>query len=220
MNIRLPTHFFYTTRDHKSCAYIEHGILYIEGIVSFEDLMYALTYEIFGYNKCNYCKCTLTSKSRTLDHIYPRSWGGISITNNLRPSCRLCNGQKSDMTIKQFKEYMKQKSLTKKRDFYHRCIKENESKLYSQDFLLPPSWICLYDASKLAHTISFKSLDRGKVQKIEDFYNKYHHYPRPLIISANGWLLKGKHILYHAKQIDFFDIPAIVLDNVVVIPDK
>ena len=41
---------------------------------------------------------TLTQKNRTLDHMYPRRWGGVSIPDNLVPSCKNCNGDKMDMT--------------------------------------------------------------------------------------------------------------------------
>ena len=102
MIIRLPRKFYYTEKKNSSYAYVQNGILYIKGGVNYEDLMYELTYILKGYDKCYYCGRKLSNKNRTIDHMYPRRWGGISITNNMLPSCRLCNGEKRDMTVRQF----------------------------------------------------------------------------------------------------------------------
>ena len=106
MNIKLPKKFYYTTSE-TSCAYVADGILYIKGYVNFEALMYTLTYTIYGYEKCRYCGSTLINEERTLDHIYPRGYGGVSITDNLLPCCIPCNQSKTDMAPYQYKEWQK-----------------------------------------------------------------------------------------------------------------
>jgi hypothetical protein len=40
---------------------------------------------------CAYC----TEHADTLDHVLPRSRGGMTVAENLIPACRRCNGAKS-----------------------------------------------------------------------------------------------------------------------------
>lgn len=41
---------------------------------------------------CIYCG----KQSESIDHVFPRSRGGLSITKNCVPACLACNGDKSD----------------------------------------------------------------------------------------------------------------------------
>ena len=49
----------------------------------------------FTKNRCIYCG----SVSESIDHILPRSKGGLSITENCVPACLACNGNKSDSEV-------------------------------------------------------------------------------------------------------------------------
>ena len=89
MIIDLPTKFYYEKDGSK--AFVDNEILYCENNVSFERLMYHTTYELRGKSTCYYCGCELSEENRTLDHMYPRDFGGVSITNNLVPCCTNCN---------------------------------------------------------------------------------------------------------------------------------
>ena len=160
MNIQLPDKFF-QWYDWKRYAYIDDGILYIQGDVNYENLMYSLTYSIFDYQRCAYCGQKLTMETRTLDHMYPRNWGGISIPDNLIPSCSSCNGQKSNMTVEQYIQWLKTDQGSRS-NLYAKFVRENE--------------------------------------KVDLYYQLHQHYPRPIVISANNWVFKGIHILYHAKR--------------------
>jgi 5-methylcytosine-specific restriction endonuclease McrA len=42
-------------------------------------------------HQCAYC----TDPADTLDHVLPRSRGGLTVAENLIPACRRCNGAKS-----------------------------------------------------------------------------------------------------------------------------
>lgn len=42
-------------------------------------------------NECAYCG----DPADTLDHVVPRSAGGLTVAGNLIPACRRCNGLKS-----------------------------------------------------------------------------------------------------------------------------
>ena len=53
--------------------------------------------------RCIYCG----NISESIDHVIPRSQGGLSVTENCVPSCLSCNGQKSDSEA--FNWYRKQK---------------------------------------------------------------------------------------------------------------
>tara|TARA_Y100001968_G_C19298518_1_gene687832 strand:+ start:365 stop:778 length:414 start_codon:yes stop_codon:yes gene_type:complete len=53
--------------------------------------------------KCIYCG----KPSESIDHVLPRSQGGLSITENCVPACLSCNGHKSDTEV--FYWYRKQR---------------------------------------------------------------------------------------------------------------
>ena len=52
---------------------------------------------------CIYCG----KQSESIDHVLPRSQGGLSITENCVPACLACNGNKSDKEA--FEWYRKQR---------------------------------------------------------------------------------------------------------------
>ena len=47
-------------------------------------------------NTCQYCGTVLPSSELTLDHVAPRSRGGLSTWENLVACCHRCNREKSD----------------------------------------------------------------------------------------------------------------------------
>jgi len=57
----------------------------------------------FTGNSCIYCGKT----SESIDHVLPRSRGGLSITENCVPACLSCNGSKTDHDA--FEWYRKQR---------------------------------------------------------------------------------------------------------------
>jgi hypothetical protein len=219
MIIKLPKKFYYTTNNSNSFAYVADGILYISGYINFEDLMYSLTYTIFGYDKCRYCGKLLTPADRSLDHIYPRSWGGVSIPNNLLPSCKMCNQNKADMAPYQYNRWLKLETHEERREYYKKCHKENSKRALNGKFILPHSWYEDFDVTKLFHDMDFSCLEQFKIDKVNEYYETNHQYNHPIVVSSDNWLLKGKHIIYHAIVHEIKTVPAIVLENVVVIRD-
>ena len=212
MNIELPEKFFYTSR-YRYNSYVQNGKLYVEGGLEYEDLMYSLSYSIHGYDKCVYCGKVLARRNRTLDHMYPRNWGGVSIPDNLVPSCSSCNSQKSNLTYKQF---LKWRSLEKseRASYYEKMIKENKRKMDEGTFL-PKEWLSLFDISRVIQDIDFKQIEQMGNRKIDTYYAIHGYYPRPIIISSNNWVFKGLHILYHAKNHNIRAVQAVQLDNVI-----
>ena len=162
MKIRLPKTFIYTNSAKNASGYVKNGILYVEGYVNFEELMYSITYALKGYNTCYYCGCKLTDKNRTLDHMYPRRWGGISIPENLVPSCKNCNQDKMDMTFDQFMKYKKLKSRRDKDEFYKKCVQQNLKVLKRERFVINSNWLSVYDIRDLLRYMKFNKLEKRK----------------------------------------------------------
>ena len=76
-------------------------------------------------NKCIYCG----NPSVSLDHLHPRSKGGVSITSNCVPCCLSCNGMKSDSEV--LKWYREQKFYDPRRSMAIRAWFNDELKLAS-----------------------------------------------------------------------------------------
>lgn len=53
--------------------------------------------------RCWFCG----DEAKTVDHAVPKSMGGSNTADNLLPSCLYCNNLKGDMTISQFRKYVK-----------------------------------------------------------------------------------------------------------------
>lgn len=51
---------------------------------------------------CAYCKVNLDDYSRTVDHLYPKSRGGVLSNSNKVPCCGECNKMKGNMSIVEF----------------------------------------------------------------------------------------------------------------------
>lgn len=217
MKIQLPETFIYTNRSKNASAYVKKDILYVKGNVDFEQLMYSITYMVKGYDKCYYCGCELTDKNRTLDHIYPRRWGGVSIPENLAPSCKNCNRDKMDMSYDQFMRYRKLKSKKAKEEFYNKCVKTNLKVRKRAKFVINSNWLTVYEIQELLRYMRFDKLEETKSNNLAAYYRNWGQYTHPIIVSSNDWVFKGKHILYHAKRIKRTSVMAIILDNVVVL---
>jgi len=43
---------------------------------------------------CHYCEQKVSPKDLTMDHLVPLARGGLSVKNNLVPSCKACNAKK------------------------------------------------------------------------------------------------------------------------------
>lgn len=217
MKIRLPQSFIYSNRAKNISAYVKNDILYVSGYISFEDLMYTITYMVKGYDKCYYCGCELTDKNRTLDHMYPRRWGGVSIPENLVPSCKNCNQDKKDMSYDQFMRYRRLKTKSDKEKFYEKCLQANFKVRKRSKFVLNSNWLSVYNIQELLRYMKFNKLEKTKSNNLAAYYRNWGQYTHPIIVSSNGWVFKGRHILHHAKRIKRKSVMAIVLDNVVVV---
>ena len=62
------------------------------------------------YNKydghCAYCGKKIDFDDMTIDHIVAISKGGSNDIANTIPSCQLCNNQKADRTVEEFRAFL------------------------------------------------------------------------------------------------------------------
>jgi len=77
----------------------------------------------FTDNKCIYCG----KSSESIDHVLPRSRGGLSITENCVPACLSCNGSKTDNDA--FEWYRKQRFYDPRRSMAIRAWTEGDIRL-------------------------------------------------------------------------------------------
>jgi hypothetical protein len=62
---------------------------------------------IKAINKCD-GRCWFCGlEAKTVDHATPRSLGGKNTIDNLLPACLYCNNLKGDMSVSQFRKYVK-----------------------------------------------------------------------------------------------------------------
>lgn len=62
------------------------------------------------YNKydghCAYCGKKIEFDDMTIDHILPQSKGGKDTPENTVPACQLCNNQKADRSVEEFRDFI------------------------------------------------------------------------------------------------------------------
>jgi 5-methylcytosine-specific restriction endonuclease McrA len=51
-------------------------------------------------DRCQYCGCRVTTANMTIDHVIPRSKGGVTSWENCVVSCFACNQKKKDRSLK------------------------------------------------------------------------------------------------------------------------
>lgn len=214
MIITLPNNFTYKGRGYS--ATMENGILKLRGRIYFEQLMYSLAHEICKGNVCEYCKHRIEGTC-TIDHIYPRCMGGVSITNNMAITCRKCNEEKDCLTLEEYRIFLTLDDSSKKK--YKKSIaSKNEKVKRKSGFKLPKEWIAIQDINSIICK-NKKALEmKGKQYKrIEMFYKKYQRLPRPVIVDKNNIIIDGIAIYCFALNNKVNNISTIVLENVEVI---
>ena len=77
----------------------------------------------FTGNRCIYCG----KSSESIDHVLPRSRGGLSKTENCVPACLSCNGSKTDNDA--FEWYRKQRFYDPRRSMAIRAWTEGDIRL-------------------------------------------------------------------------------------------
>ena len=217
MTIEIPKGYTFV-KDETVIAFEENGILKIymrNG--KFQDVMYDLTYQLKGRNKCYYCGREVQNPSKmTLDHIYPVSLGGPTIPPNLVPACKNCNGIKENMTPQQYQSYRNIKDEEQKRKF----LQEYWNIRYFQErwlHILPEEWISQIPISDLLVLMDLKDTNTRKYKKTKEYYSRCRQFPKPIIIDSQKFVLDGFTQVLYAKNNKITEIPTIILENVAVI---
>lgn len=193
-------------------AEVINGELLIYENVRFEDLMYELTYATKKH-RCYYCDKKLRKKTRTIDHAYPRDAGGISIIDNLYPSCSPCNSAKGNLTRDEYFHLVKL-NPKEKREYRLDVAKNRKNIFRKRGFVLPKKWFTMVDIWSIDYQFASTELRGKRYHRILEFYNKYHRLPRPVILDKNMRLLDGYNCVLFARDHCLPEIPAIILENV------
>ena len=217
MIIEIPRGYTFI-KDESIIAFEDNGILKIYGRRGkFQDVMYDLTYELKGRNKCHYCGAEVPLPSKmTLDHIHPVSLGGPTIPQNLVPSCRKCNGIKENMTPQQYSAYRNIEDEEQKKKF----LREYWGIRFFQErwlHILPEEWINQTPISDLLVLMDLTDTETKKYKKIEEYYCRCKQFPKPIVVDTQGFVLDGFTQVLFAKNNKIKEIPAIVLENVKVV---
>lgn len=219
MIIELPKSFFMKGQNDKSKgAFIEDGILKISRDVSFRRAMTEVTYQIKGKSRCCYCGKKIEEDELTIDHMYPQTFGGPTITNNMLPSCKKCNNEKGNLNTSQYKEFLKAKKNGEAKQFMKKINKYQEYIGPWIEFAIPLEWLSEKEISQIIVIFDLDDNYKSKkYQKIVKYYEKYNHFQKPVIIDRNGFVLDGFLAVMYAKNTGLKQIPVIQLENVEII---
>ena len=229
MKLILPD---YNIKLEDGSAEVKDGILYIYKPGSFKDVMYQLTYLLYGKNECFFCHKKLRSNMLemdntkyfsqiTLDHLIPQEFGEPTITNNLRPACSECNSTKGNMYPDEFLEYKKfdnkrdKESKIARRKFKESLCFTQEQRRYGVIESVNKEWFTeelirnIFVSFWIAEPLGLM------YKKQERFFKKYKRLPKPIVISQNRFLLDGFNTILLGKYNFCEKINIIVLENVV-----
>ena len=208
MNIELPENY-----DYRGQATVEDGILKVDSKVYWKKLAYEIAIAVKG-KKCWYCGKELEDYEITIDHLYPQSLGGLTIPDNIAPSCGRCNNNKSNLTEFQYRHLLAAPS-DEKGDIRRRFLARNHDKQIKKGFVLPKEWITHKRITNILVTMETdKAYPYRKYGKIEKFYRQYVRLPYPIIVDRKNYLLDGFLVLMFAKNNSISSIPVIELENV------
>lgn len=198
-------------------AYIDKNKLYVPP-ENYEIVIKTITYLMKG-EKCYFCGEDLTKNNRTLDHLYSKDYGGITITNNLVPCCKDCNSKKRNLNEKEFYRYNAIKHDAQKiQEFWAEFYLKHEHDRKNFGVTLPDNWYTLKKEFEVLALVS--SNDRYKKSKeylrIAKLYEIYNRICKPVVISGNNVVLDGFLALMFAKNLpEKVEVPFVTLDNVI-----
>lgn len=199
----------------SSYAEIKKGVLFLYDVSKFNSVMFELTY-LSKKSQCIYCKKRLKlsykSPNRTLDHMYPISIGGVTITDNLAICCSKCNSEKRAMTVQEYIHFL---SLPHQaaRKYAKQTLSNRESIYNSTGFFLPIEWVEWRKLSSIRNT-AFSETRNQLYNKAKTFYEKYGHFSHPIIVDRKGTIINNIATYIYAKDNDIKMVPVIRLENV------
>jgi len=218
MNIKLPKKI--NERNAELDAYIKDRVLIVSK-EDFEKTMYQLAYQMKGDDRCYFCGRVLTTKNRSIDHLYPKDYGGISITNNLVPCCKRCNNLKGNLNEKEFNEYKRiaKENYDLKLQFLTDVNEKHSEMRRRTGINLPNDWYSLRQKYEVLAPISSEDNYKSsrKYIRISELFEMYKRICRTVVISQNNIVLDGFMALMFAKNLPFkVEVPFVRLENVIV----
>ena len=201
----------------KKRAYVENETLKIDSrFVYWEDIMYALAYKLSGANSCLYCGKILKREKLTLDHLFSRNYGGVSISNNLFPCCDDCNSIKGCLDGNEFWELKKKETEEEANNYRKNVLEEKEKIRYKRGFILPEYWIdyCNISDLKIREYYNKIQTESNKLRENKQYIEEYGYLKRPIIVDKNYWVLDGYNWYLASKQKQISVVPIIRLENV------
>lgn len=228
MKIPLPDHDM-VIRDS---AEVKGDTLYLYKKGDFKDVMYAITYELYGSDECYYCHRKLRRHENqndnrkyfskiSMDHLIPQDFGGITAPVNMRPACTACNSRKGNMFEDEYYEYLRlyqiatktgnSKLLEKfKEELLQKQIKRRKGEIPS----LPKEWIA--DSSFKSMWVNYRIGQKksGSYEQMVADVEEYGYLIKPITITGNNVLVDG----FNANLVSIsLDIPVIIvpIENVI-----
>lgn len=217
MIMELPEEFS-KVYDNGWYVIIRKGVLEIHGGCNFDELMIEMTYGIKGRRRCYYCHEPVLPHKITIDHVHPRDFGGVSIINNLEPTCSRCNSSKSNLNETEFKEWRTLSTKEQKDKFCKKVIGSKKGRKYDPNqkagFDLPKSWVTMQKLDTVIKVTRIDNSNGRKYKRMMAFVQKHGKLPRPLVITKNNVLLNGESAYGVSKELGFKTVPVIMLENV------
>ena len=228
MKILLPDHDFAI----GDSAEVKGNTLYLYKKGDFKDVMYALTYEIFGYDECYFCHRKLRNHETqcnnqeyfskiSMDHLIPQDFGGPTIPNNMRPACTACNSRKGNMFEDEFYEFLKvyqevirtgnQELLE---NFRTNLLAKQEKRRKGDIPSLPAEWLA--DNSPRSIWVNYRigEIKGGSYMRMLEDVAQYGYLIKPVTVTANNVLVDGfnANLISTIKDMSALIIP---MDNVI-----
>lgn len=195
---------------------IQDGILEIHGGCNYRTLMNEITYTLKGKTRCHYCYKIMRPEECTIDHLFPQDFGGVSITNNLEPSCGKCNSNKSNMNEMEFKIWRTLSSEEARKSYCKKAINRKTALKYDlkriDGFDLPQNWVTIQKLDLIQKAT--RTHGEAKYLKTCSFIDKHNKLPVPLVLSSNQVVLSGIAAYAAAKAKGLKVVPVIILENV------
>lgn len=231
MNILLPD---YDCVIEEGIAEIKNRKLYLYKNGVFKEVMYKITYMLYGDDECYYChrkrRASPEQKDKkkyfstiSMDHVIPKNFGGLTIPDNMKPACTDCNSRKGNMFEDEYREYMKILEETAGQGKSGRAIRRlfKESLQYKQELrryghipCLPEKWLCKEDLKCILVTFWLSQNKGGSYEQMIGDVKKYNNLLYAITVTANGYLVDG----FNANLVaTLYDLPikVVKLDNVI-----
>ena len=180
-------------------AEVKEGVLYIYKPGTLKEVMYKLTYLIYGSTECYFCHRKIRTSiaeannnqyfsKMTLDHLVPQEFGGITTPNNMRPACSNCNSAKDNMypdEFEMFRQFLGRKddeTRIAKKKFLEELKLKQEKRKYGQLESIPKEWVSQEKVRNIYVNVCIAEPLGVEYHRQEKFYKKYKRLPKPKII--------------------------------------